>query len=93
MCEKGQYGACNRPDIFTELTCTPCGAPASNSEYIIAGDCVQSCKDGYIEDESGICRLKRPVVVPVDSDVGNDTAIVKEALVYPTRTQRHSGMK
>jgi hypothetical protein len=54
---------------------------------------VQSCKDGYIEDESGICRLKRPVVVPVDSDVGNDTAIVKEALVYPTRTQRHSGMK
>jgi cysteine-rich repeat protein len=93
MCEKGQYGACNRPDIFTELTCTPCGAPASNSEYIIEGDCVQSCKDGYIEDESGICRLKRPVVVPVDSDVGNDTAIVKEALVYPTRTQRHSGMK
>jgi len=98
LCEKGQYGACTTTtysELVTELTCTPCPSSAGlNSQYAIAGDCVKSCNEGYIENESGLCTLKRALPPPpVDSGENNNNQSAEEALVYPTRTQRHSGMK
>jgi hypothetical protein len=100
LCEKGQYGACTTTysELVTELTCTPCPSSAElNSQYAIAGDCVKSCNEGYIENESGLCTLKRVLPPPVDANSGennnNNNQSAEEALVYPTRTQWHSGMK